>query len=90
MRKILVFNRLDVYKRQMADDDGYATSNVYVQGPLFGADAKIGKFDSWGAQGYVLDDAMRGMELNYTSDKLDTTVRFGRVNGGHDLSLIHI
>ncbi|WP_177503829.1 S-layer homology domain-containing protein [Anaerosinus sp.] len=68
----------------MADDDGYATSNVYVQGPLLGADAKIGKFDSWGAQGYVLDDAMRGMELNYTSDKLDTTVRFGRVNGGHD------
>ena len=73
-----------VESNPMADDDGYATSNVYVEGPLFGANAKIGKFDSWSAQGHVLDDAMRGIELNYTSDKLDTVIRAGRINGGND------
>ena len=55
----------DVYTDYQYGDVDSNDTTVFVQGPLFGADAKIGKFDSWSYQGYVLDDAVRGAELQF-------------------------
>lgn len=64
-----------------ADDN---STNVFVQGPLFGADAKIGKFDSWSYQGYIIDDNVRGAELIWGGgDKTRVMATAGRVGGSN-------
>ncbi|WIW71057.1 S-layer homology domain-containing protein [Anaerosinus gibii] len=57
-----------------------SSNNVFVEGPLFGADAKFGKFDVFtNNYGYVMDDPMTGAQLTWKGDKLTTTVRAGRL-----------
>ena len=72
----------DIYTDYQYGDMDSNDTTVFVSGPLFGADAKIGKFDSWSYQGYVLDDAVRGAELQF-GDKTKVQLTAGRVGGAN-------
>lgn len=53
---------------------------AYVQGPLFGADVRAGKIDSFTANGLVFDDKVAGMDVKFGSDEFKTTLTAGRYN----------
>ncbi len=62
------------------DDNTTSSNNVFVEGPLFGADAKIGKFDNFTyGYGYVMDDPMTGAQFTWSGDKFKTRVSAGRI-----------
>ena len=64
------------------------SNNVFVEGPLFGADAKIGKFDVFtNNYGYVMDDPMTGAQFNWSGDKYKATLRAGRLNDSDNLGI---
>ncbi len=71
--------------RNMDNEDFNETNNitgnnVFVEGPLFGADAKLGKFDNFTySYGYVMDDPMTGAQFTWSGDKLKTRVTAGRI-----------
>ncbi len=56
---------------------GLTTDRVYVQGKLFGADAKLGKLPTFSAQGVVIDDRVSGAEFTF-GNKVKTTLTAGR------------
>jgi len=57
-----------------------SVDRVWAQGPLFGATAKLGKFGSYSAQGYVLDDPISGAEFQWKGKALTTTITAARIN----------
>lgn len=59
-------------------DNGSSVDLAYVQGPLFGADVRAGKIDSFTAQGLVFDDKVAGIDVKFGSDVFKTTVTAGR------------
>ena len=70
----------DLNGSHVDDANNTTSNNVFVEGPLFGADAKIGKFDVFtNNYGYVMDDPMTGAQFTWTGEKLKTTVRAGRI-----------
>jgi len=52
-------------------------SRVYVEGKLFGADAKLGKLPTYSAQGMLIDDSISGGEFVF-GNKLKTTLTVGK------------
>ena len=52
-------------------------SRVYVEGKLFGADAKLGKLPTYSAQGMIIDDSLSGGEFIF-GNKLKTTLTVGK------------
>ncbi len=70
------------------DSNTVSSNNVFVEGPLFGADAKLGKFDVFtNNYGYVMDDPMTGAQFTWSGDKFSTTVRAGRLTDSLGLEL---
>ncbi len=71
--------------RNMDNEDFNETNNitgnnVFVEGPLFGADAKLGKFDNFDyGYGYIMDDPMTGAQFTWSGDKFKTRVTAGRI-----------
>ncbi len=73
---------------KMDNANNAESNNVYVQGPLFGADAKLGKFDVFtNNYGYIMDDPMTGAQFTWSGDKFKTTVRAGRLTDKLGLDL---
>ena len=63
-------------------DDADSTTKIYVEGPLFGADTKIGKFGMNSKYDFVMDKALSGIQMAFGADKdVTTTATFGRVDG---------
>ena len=66
-------------------DGGSGTTTVnriFVQGPLFGAQATLGKIPMFSEQGYIFDDQLTGAQFQWNGDKLTTTLTAGRTSAG--------
>lgn len=61
-----------------ASDNDASVDLAYVQGPLFGADVRAGKIDSFTATGLVFDDKVSGIDVKFGSDVFKTTLTAGR------------
>ena len=78
--KVEYENTKDMSGQNTGDSD--STTKIYVEGPLFGADAKIGKFGMNSKRDFVMDKALSGIQLAFGADKdVTTTVTFGRMDG---------
>lgn len=66
-----------------ADDSGFTTNRVYVEGPLFGATFRGGKLPVFSQQGFIVDDVVSGGQFEWSNDRWTTTLTGGRYEGDH-------
>ena len=59
-----------------------SVDRVFVQGPLFGAKATMGKIPLYTEQGYIFDDPITGAQFQWAGEKVTTTLTAGRVGQG--------
>ncbi|WP_455577508.1 S-layer homology domain-containing protein [Anaerosinus sp.] len=76
--KVEYENEKDMSGRNDRDSD--STTKIYVEGPLFGADTKIGKFGMNSKNDFVMDKAVSGIQMTFGADKTTSfTVTAGRM-----------
>lgn len=72
----------DFRKSDDPDDSGLKIVRAYAEGPLLGANAKIGRtyFTDKSSNGLVIDTQFSGVQLNY-GGKIKTVLNIGRIDG---------
>lgn len=77
---VVVKSERNLDNEDFNESNNATSNNVFVEGPLFGADAKIGKFDAFDyGYGYIIDDPMTGAQFTWSGDKFKTRVSAGRI-----------
>lgn len=62
----------------------FAMDRMYAEGPLFGGNAKIGKLPVLSYDvGFMMDNRITGMEIEWKKDKLTGSIAGGRIGTAH-------